>query len=81
MNCPVCSISLMMTDRQGVEINYCPTCRGVWIDRGGLDRIIDRSGNYASDTRLSDNEREHHHQDSYRDLEKRRRRSLLDLFD
>ena len=44
MNCPVCSIELKMADRQGVEIDYCPQCRGVWLDRGELDKIIERSG-------------------------------------
>ena len=44
MKCPVCStIDLLMTDRQGVEIDYCPQCRGVWLDRGELDKIIERS--------------------------------------
>ena len=43
MNCPTCSTELKMTDRQGVEIDYCPKCRGVWLDRGELDKIIERS--------------------------------------
>ena len=43
MQCPVDQTVLQMTDRQGVEIDYCPTCRGVWLDRGELDKIIDRS--------------------------------------
>ena len=43
MKCPVCSIDLNMMDRQGVEIDYCPKCRGVWLDRGELDKIIERS--------------------------------------
>lgn len=44
MNCPVCkSTALVMSERQGVEIDYCPTCRGVWLDRGELDKIIERS--------------------------------------
>lgn len=43
MNCPVCNEALTMTERQGVEIDYCPKCRGVWLDRGELDKIIDRS--------------------------------------
>ncbi|HAF43102.1 MAG TPA: hypothetical protein DCG90_15285 [Sphingobium sp.] len=43
MLCPVCHIGLAMTDRQGVEIDYCPQCRGVWLDRGELDKIIERS--------------------------------------
>ena len=43
MLCPVCSTGLAMSDRQGVEIDYCPQCRGVWLDRGELDKIIERS--------------------------------------
>lgn len=45
MKCPVCKeTNLVMSDRQGVEIDYCPQCRGVWLDRGELDKIIERSG-------------------------------------
>ena len=44
MKCPTCAdIALVMTDRQGVEIDYCPQCRGVWLDRGELDKLIDRA--------------------------------------
>ncbi|MEI6176173.1 MAG: zf-TFIIB domain-containing protein [Verrucomicrobiota bacterium] len=44
MKCPVCiEPDLVMTDRQGVEIDYCPKCRGVWLDRGELDKVIERS--------------------------------------
>lgn len=43
MNCPLCNVELKMADRQGVEIDYCPKCRGVWLDRGELDKIIERS--------------------------------------
>ena len=46
MLCPVCKVSLQMSDRQGVEIDYCPQCRGVWLDRGELDKIIERSADY-----------------------------------
>lgn len=43
MKCPVCETTdLQMTERQDVEIDYCPKCRGVWLDRGELDKIIDR---------------------------------------
>ncbi|MGW9413973.1 TFIIB-type zinc ribbon-containing protein [Arthrobacter cupressi] len=45
MKCPVDSNDLVMSDRNGVEIDYCPQCRGVWLDRGELDKIIDRAGN------------------------------------
>jgi uncharacterized protein len=43
MPCPVCRVSLVMSERQGVEIDYCSQCRGVWLDRGELDKIIERS--------------------------------------
>jgi Zn-finger nucleic acid-binding protein len=43
MDCPHCSVPLVMSDRQGIEIDYCPKCRGVWLDRGELDKIIERS--------------------------------------
>ena len=44
MNCPVCEQSqLVMLERQGIEIDYCPSCRGVWLDRGELDKLIERS--------------------------------------
>ena len=43
MQCPICNVSLQMTDRQGIEIDYCPQCRGVWLDRGELDKLIERS--------------------------------------
>lgn len=44
MKCPVCAdVDLLMTDRQGIEIDYCSRCRGVWLDRGELDKIIERS--------------------------------------
>lgn len=43
MACPVCRVPLAMSDRQGIEIDYCPQCRGVWLDRGELDKIIERS--------------------------------------
>ncbi len=44
MQCPIDQTELMMSDRNGVEIDYCPKCRGVWLDRGELDKIIERSG-------------------------------------
>lgn len=49
MLCPVCkSVNLVMSERQGVEIDYCPQCRGVWLDRGELDKIIDKSAGAAA---------------------------------
>lgn len=44
MKCPTCpDAALLMSDRQGIEIDYCPQCRGVWLDRGELDKLIERS--------------------------------------
>jgi len=44
MQCPVCKTSpLSMTERSGIEIDYCPQCRGVWLDRGELDKLIERA--------------------------------------
>ncbi len=57
MNCPKCSIELKMSDRQGIEIDYCPTCRGVWLDRGELDKIIERSISATSDDYQEERER------------------------
>lgn len=43
MKCPNCDADLLMTERQGVEIDYCPQCRGIWLDRGELDKMLERS--------------------------------------
>jgi len=47
MQCPADKIDLVMTERQGIEIDYCPKCRGVWLDRGELDKIIERASGPA----------------------------------
>ena len=44
MNCPIDQETLVITERQGIEIDYCPRCRGVWLDRGELDKLIEREG-------------------------------------
>ena len=51
MKCPSCSVPLTMSDRQGIEIDYCPQCRGVWLDRGELDKLIERSTTQLSTRR------------------------------
>jgi Zn-finger nucleic acid-binding protein len=57
MKCPTCTeTDLVMTDRQGVEIDYCPKCRGVWLDRGELDKIIERSSQPAPSSRRDDDD-------------------------
>ncbi|WP_422047732.1 zf-TFIIB domain-containing protein [Shimia sp.] len=47
MKCPVDGATLVIADRNGVEIDYCPECRGVWLDRGELDKIIERASAYS----------------------------------
>ena len=49
MLCPACKdTTLAMTERQGIEIDYCPNCRGIWLDRGELDRLIERAEREAA---------------------------------
>ena len=48
MKCPIDGSDLTMSERQGIEIDYCPKCRGVWLDRGELDKIIERSATEAA---------------------------------
>ena len=43
MDCPVCDVDLVISSREGIEIDHCPQCRGVWLDRGELDKIIERA--------------------------------------
>ena len=52
MKCPNCEEMLVMTERQGVEIDYCPKCRGVWLDKGELDKIIEKSASTDSNQQL-----------------------------
>ncbi|HKS99181.1 MAG TPA: zf-TFIIB domain-containing protein [Rugosimonospora sp.] len=64
MQCPVDGTILVLAERGGVEIDYCPQCRGVWLDRGELDRIIDRVGSGSrddSDGRYPERDRHHEH--------------------
>lgn len=77
MQCPIDGTRLVMTDRNGVEIDYCPQCRGVWLDRGELDKIIERSGASAAPPPPRDDRDDH-----YRKGGRKRRGGFLDeLFD
>ena len=58
MKCPNDDSTLQMTDRQGIEIDYCPECRGVWLDRGELDKIIERSASWTADTERRNDDRD-----------------------
>ncbi len=91
MKCPVCpDVTLAMSNRQGIEIDYCPNCRGVWLDRGELDKIIERSSAETSpptsqapptrEQRASYGDDDERYRDS--GYHKRKRKGLLgELFD
>jgi len=78
-----------LTDRQGIEIDYCPNCRGIWLDKGELDKIIERSALYSNTA----NDHQAHHpytaqgyhdankNDPYYNKYKKRKGFLGDLFD
>lgn len=63
MNCPICNETLLMTNRQEVEIDYCPECRGIWLDRGELDKIIERANPHVADKPLAMNAFANSHDD------------------
>ncbi|EFQ83692.1 hypothetical protein HMPREF0063_11355 [Aeromicrobium marinum DSM 15272] len=48
MKCPTDNATLVMSERSGIEIDYCPECRGVWLDRGELDKIVERASRDAA---------------------------------
>ncbi len=72
MKCPACSADLLLSERQGIEIDYCPSCRGVWLDRGELDKIIERSASESPRSRQGEYHQEYrkeehhgHHDDDH----------------
>lgn len=81
MKCPNCNVNLVMTDRSGIEIDYCPDCRGVWLDRGELDKIIERSSHNVKsnpDTNFNAN----HYHSKENDYRFKKKRGLLgEIFD
>jgi uncharacterized protein len=93
MLCPTDKTPLVMSDRQGIEIDYCPTCRGIWLDRGELDKILERSTADAAPPPRSDRERhepypaQSRYSDDYSDdyrrggYRKRKKSFLSELFD
>ena len=78
MKCPVDSATLLMSDRQGVEIDYCPECRGVWLDRGELDKLVQRADD--DDDRAPRGRRDERH-DTYQPAKKRKKGWLSEMFE
>ncbi len=89
MKCPVCKdINLVISERQGIEIDYCPSCRGVWLDRGELDKIIDKSVSFNTQNTYNQNyskpnyNNESHHKSYQNSHPKKKKEGFLsDLFD
>lgn len=95
MKCPACNEELKLAERTGIEIDYCPKCRGVWLDRGELDKLIERTNIHPDATRHPDGPHDDHryrsrhdemhgdhHSNSPHDYKKYKKKSLLkDLFD
>ncbi len=93
MKCPACrEPDLLMSERQGIEIDYCPTCRGVWLDRGELDKIIERSSTQTAPAQpqpssFQNQSSSHHsqpsggHHSSSSPYKRKRESWLSDLFD
>lgn len=71
MNCPNCNVTLLMTVRNNVEIDYCPQCRGVWLDKGELDKLLEEDNKRGQSTAPRQEYRGH--DDDYRDRDYRDR--------
>ena len=87
MKCPSCNETLLMSDKKGIEIDYCPNCRGIWLDRGELEKIIDRSADHYSKRENYDSEYTGYGDNQYgndyqrRHPNKKKKSFLSDLFD
>ncbi|MDA7426316.1 TFIIB-type zinc ribbon-containing protein [Thalassococcus lentus] len=81
MKCPVDGTPLVIADRSGVEIDYCPTCRGVWLDRGELDKIIERAGSYAEQPQARDPRGRADYDDEDRGRRGKKKGGFLDVLD
>ncbi len=88
MLCPVCNVDLLLSEKQGIEIDYCPKCRGIWLDRGELDKIVEKSANAEDNFRQKERNTNTNYRDDDDDryksqgYNKNRKKSFLgDLFD
>ena len=87
MKCPTCNVDLALSDKQGIEIDYCPKCRGIWLDRGELDKIIERSSEMEAGFKQKDRtaNMNYHDDDDYKyrnqGYHKKRKSFLGELFE
>jgi Zn-finger nucleic acid-binding protein len=87
MKCPTCKDpSLVLSERQGIEIDYCPECRGIWLDRGELDKILEKSTRAENQQSISEPREQSYfrgdsHSGSHHKPYKRKKSFLEEIFD
>ncbi len=82
MKCPSCNETLLMTEKRGVEIDYCPNCRGIWLDRGELDKIMENTADhYAKKDNYEEDYKSYGHQQQDSRYPKKKKSFLNDFFD
>lgn len=86
MKCPVCKdVTLLMSEKRGVEIDYCPECRGIWLDRGELEKLVEKEEQtYRNAKReYEDDDYEYRKKQEYKEYPKKRRKEsfLGEVFD
>ncbi|MBS1514987.1 MAG: zf-TFIIB domain-containing protein [Bacteroidetes bacterium] len=88
MNCPVCNEQLLLSEKQGIEIDYCPKCRGIWLDRGELEKIVERSNQISTSVQpeirgsKSYDDDDYHYRYKDKDYKYKKKKGFLgDLFD
>ena len=82
MKCPNCNANRIMSERSGIEIDYCPECRGVWLDRGELDKIIERSSQSVQNTQaINQGNNQNYYKGSSSNYNNKKKGLLSDLFD
>ncbi|HOI29206.1 MAG TPA: zf-TFIIB domain-containing protein [Melioribacteraceae bacterium] len=86
MKCPNCNVNLVMSEKKGIEVDYCPECRGIWLDKGELDKIVERSIDFEPQQNIDNdfNRNDYGYQKKYDDdyYKRRRKKSFLgELFD
>lgn len=83
MKCPVCKdVTLLMSEKKGIEIDYCPECRGIWLDRGELEKLIEKEDNYNESHYERREKIRNEDYNNGKHLRKRKKESFLeDIFD
>ena len=81
MTCPRCQTDLTISGRQGIEIDVCPKCRGVWLDRGELDKLVERASRYGGDDDDEHGRSDGRHGDDRDHYDRKRKSFWSELFE